>query len=189
VAIFPEEQNHVRQITAIDFFTVPTVTFRILYCFIVLRHNRREIVHFNVTANPNAQWTAQQITEAFPYDTAPKHLIRDRDGIYGKDFCRRVKAMSIKEVIIAPQAPWQNPFAERVIGSIRRECLDHMIIFNEIHLYQVLASYFEYYNSCRTHLSLDRNSPVPQDIEPQTKGKVISIPKAGGLHHRYSRVA
>jgi len=134
-------KNHVRQIAAIDFFTVPTVAFRILYCFIVLRHNRREIVHFNVTANPNAQWTAQQLTEAFPYDEAPKYLIRDRDGIYGKDFCRRVQAMSIKEVIIAPQSPWQNPFAERVIGSIRRECLDHFIILNQKHLIKILDEY------------------------------------------------
>lgn len=131
-----------------DFLTVPTVTFRALYCLIVLRHDRRSIVHFNIIANPTAEWTAQQIPEAFPYDEVPKYLIRDRDGAYGKDFCRRVKAMSIKEVMIAPQLPRQNPFAERVIGSIRRECLDHTIIFNEIHLYQVLASYFEYYNNC-----------------------------------------
>ena len=131
-------KNHVRQIAAIDFFAVPTVTFRILYCFIVLRHNRREIVHFNVTADPNAQWTAQQLTEASPYDEAPKYLIRDRDGIYGKDLCRRVQAMSIKEVIIAPRSPWQNPFAERVIGSIRRECLDHFIILNQKHLIKIL---------------------------------------------------
>jgi putative transposase len=182
-------KNHVRQIAAIDFFTVPTVTFRILYCFIVLRHNRREIVHFNVTANPNARWTAQQITEAFPYDAAPKYLIRDRDGIYGKDFCKRVTEMSIKEVIIAPRSPWQNPFAERVIGSIRRECLDHLIILGENHLHQILSSYFRYYNNCRPHLSLDRNSPSPRNVEPPLKGKVISIPEVGGLHHRYSRVA
>jgi putative transposase len=182
-------KNHVRQIAAIDFFTVPTVTFRILYCFIVLRHNRREIVHFNVTANPNARWTAQQINEAFPYDAAPKYLIRDRDGIYGKDFRKRVKEMSIKEVIIAPRSPWQNPFAERVIGSIRRECLDHLIILGENHLHQILSSYFRYYNNCRPHLSLDRNSPSPRNVEPPSKGKVISIPEVGGLHHRYSRVA
>ncbi len=182
-------KNHVRQIAAIDFFTVPTVTFRILYCFIVLRHNRREIVDFNVTANPNARWTAQQITEAFPYDVAPKYLIRDRDGIYGKDFRKRVKEMSIKEVIIAPRSPWQNPFAERVIGSIRRECLDHLITLGENHLHQILSSYFRYYNNCRPHLSLDRNSPSPRNVESPSKGKVISIPEVGGLHHRYSRVA
>ena len=123
------------------------------------------------------------------YDTAPQYLIRDRDGIYGKDFRRRVKAMSIQEIIIAPQSPRQNPFAERVIGSIRREYLDHLITFHEINLYRVLASYFEYHNNGRTHLSLDRNSPVPRYIEPPIKRKVISIPQALGLHHVYKRVA
>jgi len=182
-------KNHVKQIAAIDFFTVPTVTFRILYCFVVLRHDRRKIVHFDITANPTARWTAQQISEAFPYDSKPKYMIRDRDKIYGKACIQRVKAMGIEEVPTAPKSLWQNPYCERVVGSIRRECLDHMIIFNEIHLYRVLASYTEYYNNCRTHLSLDRNSPVHRDIEPPSKGKVISIPQVGGLHHVYKRVA
>jgi len=182
-------KNHVKHITAIDFFTVPTATFRILYCFIVLRHNRREIVHFNITANPSAQWTAQQITEAFPYDTAPKYLIRDRDGIYGTFFQQRVDNMGIEEVPIAPKSPWQNPYCERVIGSIRRECLDHFIILSENHLCCILKDYMDYYNNCRTHLSLDRNSPSLRDIEPPSKGKVISIPQVGGLHHVYKRVA
>jgi len=182
-------KNHFRQIAAIDFFTVPTVTFRILYCFIVLRYNRREIVHFNVTANPNARRTAQQITEAFPYDEAPKYLIRDRDKIYGTLFTQRVRVMGIKEVLIAPLSPWQNPFAERVIGSIRRECLDNFIILNERHLYRVLTSYFDYYNNSRTHLALERNSPVPHKTEHESKGNVISIPQVGGLHHVYKRVA
>jgi len=182
-------KNHVRQIAAIDFFTVPTVRFEILYCFIVLRHHRRRIVHFNVTRHPTARWTAQQITEAFPYDEAPKYLIRDRDGNYGKDFRRRVKAMSVKEILIAPQSPWQNPFAERVIGSIRRECLDHFVILNEKHLLRILDEYVEYYNNCRTHLSLKKNSPKPRTVERPEKGKVISIPKVGGLHHLYKRVA
>jgi putative transposase len=182
-------KNHVKQIAAIDFFTVPTVRFQILYCFIVLRHHRRRIVHFNVTANPNARWTAHQLTEAFPYDEAPKYLIRDRDGIYGNFFQQRVKKMGIREVLIAPKSPWQNPYCERVIGSIRRECLDHFIILSENHLCCILKDYMDYYNNCRTHLSLDRNSPSLRDIEPPSKGKVISIPKVGGLHHVYKRVA
>ncbi len=181
--------NHARQIAAVDFFTVPTVRFQILYCFIVLRHHRREIIHFNITRHPTAHWTAQQITEAFPYDTVPKYMIRDRDKIYGKAFTDRVKTMDIDEVLIAPRSPWQNPFAERVIGSIRRECLDHFIIFNERHLYQVLGAYVEYYNNARTHLSLDRNSPVPRTTQMPSQGKVVSIPHVGGLHHQYKRVA
>ncbi|MFB0553056.1 MAG: transposase [Phycisphaerae bacterium] len=182
-------KNHVKQIAAIDFFIVPTVRFQILYCFIVLRHHRRQIVHFNVTIRPTARWTAQQITEAFPYDTAPKYLIRDRDGIYGTFFEQRVENMGIKEVLIAPKSPWQNPYCERVIGSIRRECLDHCIILSENHLCRILKDYVYYYNNCRTHLSLDRNSPSLRDIEPPSKGKVISIPQVGGLHHVYKRVA
>jgi transposase InsO family protein len=182
-------KNHAKDIAAVDFFTVPTVTFRILYCFVVLRHHRRRIVHFNVTANPTAQWTAQQITEAFPYDTAPKYLIRDRDEIYGTISTKRIKAMHIEEVLIAPKSPWQNPFAERLIGSIRRECLDHFIIINQNHLLRILSEYMDYYNNCRTHLSLKKNSPVPRNIETSDKGKVVSIPKAGGLHHYYKRVA
>ena len=182
-------KNHVNQIAAIDFFTVPTVAFRILYCFIVLHHDRRKLVHFNATYNPTAQWTAQQLTEAFPYEETPKYMIRDRDAIYSEFFRKRVKKMGIKEVVIAPSSPWQNPYCERIIGSIRRECLDHMIILNENHLHRLLGSYFQYYHYSRTHLSLDRNSPIPRDIEPPAKGKIISLPQVGGLHHRYSRVA
>lgn len=182
-------KNHAKQIAAIDFFTVPTVRFHILYCFIVLRHYRRDIIHFNVTRHPTACWTAHQITAAFPYDSKPKYTIRDRDKICGKVFIDRMKAMDIDEVLIAPRSPWQNPFAERVIGSIRRECLDHFIIFNERHLYQVLGAYVKYYNNARTHLSLDRNSPVPRTTELPSQGTVVSIPQVGGLHHQYKRVA
>ncbi len=166
-------KNHVKQIAAVDFFTVPTVRFQILYCFIVLRHHRRRIVHFNITMHPTARWTAQQITEAFPYDTVPRYLIRDRDGIYGNFFQQRVKNMGIREVLIAPKSPWQNPYCERVIGSIRRECLDHFIILSGNHLCRILKDYMDYYNNCRTHLSLDRNSPSLRDIEPSSRGKVI----------------
>ncbi len=182
-------ENHVPDIAAIDFFVVPTARFRLLFCFIVLRHEQRRVVHFNVTAHPNARWTAQQVVEAFPYDEAPRFMIRDRDGIYGVDFRERVKHMGVEEVVTAPQSPWQNPFAERVIGSIRRDCLDHVIVFSEAHLMRILARYFAYYHEARTHLSLDRNAPVPRRIEHPSEGKVIAIPQVGGLHHRYTRAA
>jgi transposase InsO family protein len=181
--------NHVPDIVAVDFFTVPTATFRILFCFIVLRHDRRMVVHFNVTAHPTARWAAQQIVEAFPYDEAPSFLIRDRDGIYGVDFRQRVKHMGIEEVVTAPRSPWQNPYVERLIGSIRRECLNHVIVLNEAHVRRILASYFAYYHESRAHLSLERNAPVPRRVEHPSEGKVIAIPQVGGLHHRYRRAA
>jgi hypothetical protein len=182
-------ENHVPDIAAVDFFIVATARFRLLYCFLVLRHDRRRVVHFNVTAHPTARWTAQQVVEAFPYDEAPRFLIRDRDGIYGNDFRLRIKHMSIEEVVISYRSPWQSPFVERLIGSIRRECLDRLIVFNEAHLRRILTSYFAYYHEGRTHLSLDRNAPVPRRVEHPTEGKVIAIPQVGGLHHRYARAA
>jgi transposase InsO family protein len=181
--------NHVPDIAACDFFTVPTVTFRILYVFIVLRHDRRQVLHCNVTTNPYAEWTAQQIINAFPYEEASRFLLRDRDGIYGDYFKDRMKSMGIVEVPIAPRSPWQNPYCERVIGSIRRECLDHVIVLNEAHLKRILTEYLGYYHLSRPHLSLDRNSPTPREVEPPSLGKVIAIPHVGGLHHRYSRAA
>ena len=181
--------NHVHDIAACDFFTVPTVTFRVLYVFIVLSHERRRIVHFNVTTNPHAEWTAQQIVNAFPYDEAPRFLIRDRDGIYGNCFQDRVENMGIEEVPIAPRSPWQNPYCERVIGSIRRECLNHVIVLNERHLCRILSEYFDYYHNARCHLSLDRNSPNPRRVEPSSEGEVVSLPQLGGLQHRYTRRA
>lgn len=182
-------ENHVPDIAAIDFFVVPTVRFHVLYCFLVLRHDRRRVVHFNVTAHPTARWTAQQVVEAFPYDEAPRFLIRDHDSIYGVDFRKRIKHLGIEEVVIAPRSPWQNPFAERVIGSIRHECLDHLIVINEAHLIQILRDYFAYYHESRTHLSLERNAPLPREVEPPSQGRVIAIPQVGGLHHRYTRAA
>jgi hypothetical protein len=182
-------ENHVPDIAAIDFFVVPTVRFRLLYCFIVLRHDRRQVAHFNVTAHPTARWTAQQVVEAFPFDEAPRFLIRDHDGIYAQDFCERVRHMGIEEVIIAYRSPWQSPCVERLIGSIRRECLDHMIAFSEAHLRRILTSYLACYHDSRTHLSLDRNAPVPRQAEPPERGEVIAIPQVGGLHHRYTRAA
>ena len=162
--------NHVPDIAACDFFTIPTVTFRVLYVFLVLRHDRRQVVHFNVTANPYAEWTAQQIIHAFPYEQAPRFLLRDRDGIYGVYFQKRVKSMGIEEVPIAPRCSWQNPYCERVIGSIRRECLERVIVLNEAHLKRILIEYFAYYHHCRPHLSLDRNSPTPREVEPPSQG-------------------
>ncbi len=181
--------NHVRDIVAVDFFTVPTATFRILFCFVVLRHDRRFVVHFNVTANPTGRWTAQQIVEAFPNDEAPRFLIRDRDSIYGELFRQRIKHLCIEKVVIAYRSPWQNPFVERLIGSIRRDCLDHVIVLNERHLRRILTDYFHYYHHARAHLSLDRNSPVPREVEPPERGKVSSFPMVSGLHHRYRRAA
>jgi transposase InsO family protein len=182
-------ENHTDCIAGIDFFTVPTATFRILYVFIVLSHDRRHIVHFNVTAHPTAIWTAQQLVEAFPFESAPRYLLRDRDSIYGERFRKRMKSLGIKEVLTAPRSPWQNPYVERIIGSIRRECLNHVIIINERHLRRQLKSYSTYYNEARTHLSLDKQSPVPRSIEPPEQGKVVAISHVGGLHHEYRRAA
>src|SRR3989440_11500148 len=144
-------QNHLTDLVSIDFFVVPTATFRVLYVFVVLLHHRRQVVHFNVTDSPTAAWTAQQIVEAFPDDSAPRYLLRDRDGIYGGQFRRRVSGMGIAEVLTAPRSPWQNPFAERVIGTIRRELLDPVIVLNEEHLRRRLHSYLRYYHGSRTH--------------------------------------
>jgi transposase InsO family protein len=181
--------NHVGQIAAIDFFTVPTATFRTLYCFVVLLHERREVIHFNVTAHPTACWTAQQIIEAFPEETAPHYLLRDRDQIYGEEIRRRVTGMHIEETLTSPRSPWQNPYVERLIGTIRRECLDHLIVMNEEHLRRILREYFEYYHESRPHQSLERNSPRPREVDPPAQGKVISLPQVAGLHHRYRRAA
>jgi len=182
-------ENHVRDIIAVDFLVVATVSFRLLYCFLVLRHDRRRVVHFNVTPYPTARWTAQQVVEAFPFDEMPRFLIRDHDGIYGQDFRDRIKHLGIEEVIIAYRSPWQSPYVERLIGSIRRECLDRVIVLNEAHLHRILRAYFAYYHEARTHLSLDRNAPIPRKVEPPSRGPVIAIPQVGGLHHRYTRAA
>ena len=180
---------HARDLVAIDFFVVPTITFHLLFVFVILRHHRRELLHVNVTDHPSAVWTARQVIAAFPDETGPKYLLRDRDSIYGEAFTRRVDHMGIRQVLTAPRAPWQNPFAERVIGSIRRECLDHVIILSEAHLCRVLRAYLAYYNTTRPHQSLDNNSPLPRVVEPSPGGRIIAIPQVGGLHHRYTRVA
>ncbi len=181
--------NHAEGIAAIDMFVVASASFRLLYVLIILAHDRKKIVRTAVTEHPTAAWLSRQVTEAFPWDTAPRYLLRDRDASYGLAFRSRVEAMGIKEVITAPRSPWQNAYVERVIGSIRRECLDHIVIFNERHLRRVLTSYVDYYQRTRTHLSLDKDCPDPRPIMPRRIGKAIAIPQVGGLHHRYERLA
>jgi transposase InsO family protein len=182
-------RNHAEGITAIDMFVVASASFRLLYVMIILAHDRRRIMRTAVSEHPTAVWLSRQLTEAFPWDTAPRYLLRDRDASYGSYFSSRVEAMGITEVIAAPRSPWQNAYVERVIGSIRRECLDHIVIFNERHLHRVLSSYVDYYHRTRTHLSLDKGCPDPRPILPRRIGKVIAIPQVGGLHHRYDRLA
>jgi len=182
-------RNHLPDIAAIDMFVVATATFRLLYALIVLSLDRRRVVHFEVTQNPTQVWLSGQMTEAFPWDTAPRYLLRDRDKSYGPAFRYRVRAMGITEVITAPRSPWQNPYAERLIGSIRRECLDHVIILNERHLRRVLSSYFQYHHDARTHLSLNKDCPRPRRVQLPSAGNIIAFPEVGGLHHRYERRA
>ena len=182
-------RNHLGAVAAMDFFVVPTATFRLLYVLVILRHERRKMIHFNMTDTPTATWTAQQIVNAFPYDTSPQYLLRDRDSIYGSTFVQRVEGMGIQQKLIAPRSPWQNPHVERLIGSIRRECLDRVIILDERQLKQILESYFQYYHGVRPHQSLDHDSPVPRPVQSPDCGKVIEIPLVGGLHHHYLRQA
>ena len=181
--------NHVDDLVSVDFFTVPTVTFRVFFVFIVLSHHRRRVIHFNVTEQPTSAWPAQEIVEAFPWDTAPRYLPRDRDGIYGRYFRRRVSGMGIDEVPIAARSPWQSPYVERLIGSIRRECLDHMIVLNEQHLRRTIASHLRYYHAARTHLSLDKDAPDGRTVHPPEAGKVVALPHPDSLQHRYVRLA
>jgi transposase InsO family protein len=180
---------------SVDFFTVPTARLRVLFVFVVLAHDRRRVLHFNVTEHPTAAWTTQQIVDAFPDDSAPAYLLRDRDSVYGHVFRQRLKGMGVGEVLTAPHSPWQNPFAERLIGSIRRECVDHIVVdhivvLGEQHLRRTLARYFAYYPGARTHLSLDKDAPHGRPIERPELGRIIPIREVGGgLHHRYTRRA
>ena len=181
--------NHVKDLVACDFFPVPTASFKVLFVFILLAHERRRIIHFNITEHPTAQWTIQQIVEAFPWDTAPRYLLRDRDSIYGEHFQQRIKNMGSEEVKIAPRSPWQNPYCERVIGSIRRECLNDVIVLNAQHLERLLRSYVGYYHTWRTHRSLAMDAPDPRVMQPRERGPVRKRPEVGGLHHHYERRA
>ena len=182
-------RNHGEQMASIDFFSVPTAPFRVLFVFVVLSHARRRVLHFRVTEHPTQEWTVQQIRNAFPWDEAPQYLLRDRDAIYGADFAVLTKGMGIEDVITAPRCPWQNPYVERLVGSIRRECLDHIIVWNQRSLCRTLRRYFAYYERSRTHLALGKDAPEPRAVEKPELGRVIAIPQVGGLHHRYQRRA
>ena len=178
--------NHAPDIAAMDLFVVPTIGFSLLYAFVIVRLDRRQVVWINVTQNPTAEWIARQLTEAFPWDEAPRYLIRDRDQIYGRIVTSRIGAMGIRDKPTAAASPWQNGFAERLIGSIRRECLDHFVVLGEAHLRQILHSYVEYYNKIRPHRSLDKDAPVSRSV--QRTGIINSSSILGGLHHHYVRV-
>jgi putative transposase len=182
-------ENHVNSLVSVDFFTVPTIRFQLLYVFLVLAHDRRRIVHFNVTPHPTAEWTAQQLREAFLFDQAPRYLLRDRDHIFGNEFIKQVKDLGIEEVLSAPRSPWQRAYVERVIGTLRRECLDHVIVFNEASLRRHVKSFVTYYHESRTHLSLAKDAPEPRAVQPPEVGRIVAMPQVGGLHHRYGRRA
>jgi transposase InsO family protein len=182
-------RNQTAGIAAIDLFVVASASFRLLYVMIILAHDRRKIVRFDVTRHPTAGWLARQVTEAFPWDTAPRYLLRDRDASYGAELRRQVDAMGITEVVTASRSPWQNAFVERMIGSLRRECLDHIVICNERHLRRVLSTYIDYYHQTRTRLSLGKDCPDPRPVMPPRIGRVVAIPQVNGLHHRYERLA
>jgi transposase InsO family protein len=178
--------NHAPDIAAMDLLVVPAIGFDLLYAFVLVRLGRRELIWINVTAHPTAEWVARQITEAFPWNEAPRFMIRDRDRIYGAVVRRRLRAMGIRDKPIAPASPWQNGFAERLIGSIRRECLDHIIVLGETHLRRFLKSYARYYNETRTHLALDKDTPLSRTVK--RAGRILCRPVLGGLHHEYIRI-
>jgi putative transposase len=182
-------KNHAGDLMALDFFTVPTATFRVLFVLVLLTHSRRRLVHFNVTEHPTAEWTARQLLEACAQEEAPRYLIRDRDRVYGERFSCQAETLEIREVVIAPRSPWQNAYAERVIGSIRRECLDHIVVIGERHLRRILSQYVGYYNRTRTHLALSKDPPERRAVQRPSEGTVIEFPRVGGLHHEYVRRA
>jgi transposase InsO family protein len=179
-------RNHTDGIASMDLFVVPTISFRLLYGFLILQHRRRMILWIGVTAHPSAEWIARQLTEAYAWAQAPQYIIRDRDGVYGDLLIRRLRAMGIRDRPIAPRSPWQNGHTERLIGSIRRECLDHVVVFGEQHLRQLLGSYQRYYNDARTHLSVNKDAPVSRAV--QAVGRIVAVPHLGGLHHQYVRI-
>jgi transposase InsO family protein len=179
-------RNHAAGTASIDLFAVRTISFKLLYGLAILHHGRRRLVRIGVTPSPTAEWIAGQVTEAFPWDEAPRYLIRDRDGAFGPAYTRRVRSMGIRDHPISPRSPWQNGHVERLIGSIRRECLDHTIVFGEAHLRRILTAYASYYNQVRTHLSLDKDAPDHRRAQPV--GNVTGLPVLGGLHHHYVRI-
>jgi len=182
-------EDHVGDLVSIDFLVVPTVKFRLLFVRIFLARERRRVVHFNVTAHPSEDWTARQVLEAFPWEEAPRYMLRDRDSICGACSCGRLRNVGIKEVVIAPRSPWQAPHAERAIGSIRRGCLDHVLVLDEGHLKKNLSRYLACYHAFRTHRSLDMDCPVPRPVQEPRRGKVVAFPEVGALHHHCGRMA
>jgi len=182
-------KHHLTECVSMDFFTVPTIHFKVLFVLVVLSHHRRQVIHCNVTENPTAQWTGQQMVEAFPWESPPKYLLRDRDAIYGEAFRRRVASLGLEQVLSAPRSPWQNPYVERVIGTLRRECFDHVIVVNASHARRILTDYLHYYHRWRTHLSLAMDSPDSRPVQPPDRGAVVEFSEVDGLHHHYERVA
>ena len=182
-------RNRVGTLAAMDFFVVPSVSFRLLYVFILLSHSRRRVVHFHVTTTPTAEWVSQQLRQAFPFETAPRYLIRDRDGIYGDEVRRCLASLNVAEVVAAPRSPWQNPYCERLVGTLRRELLNGVIVLNERHLRRILSSYITYSHQARPHMGLGNNAPEPRAVEPPECGRVVAEQMVGGLHHRYRRCA
>ena len=180
-------RNHIGEIVAIDFFTVPTIRLRVLFVFLVLEHQRKRVLYFGVTEHLIAEWAAQQVVEAFAEQGAKRYLVRDRDATYGNEFRRRIKSLGMKEVVSTPRSPWQNAFAERMIGSIRRECLDHVVVLSQRHLRKLLKSYFIYYHRSRTHLVLAKDAPESRAV--MSRGEIVAIPQVGGLHRWYERRA
>jgi len=177
--------NHADGIASMDLFVVPTISFRLLYGFLILQHCRRELLWLGVTARPSADWIARQLTEAYGWQQTPAYIVRDRDCVYGDIVLKRLRAMGIRDRPISPWSPWQNGYSERLIGSIRRECLDHVVVFGERHLRHLLNSYQKYYNEARTHLSLHKDAPIPRAVH--TVGRTLAVPVLGGLHHQYFR--
>jgi transposase InsO family protein len=178
-------RNHADGIASMDLFVVPTISFRLLYGFLILQHSRRELLWLAVTARPSAHWIARQLTEAYGWQQTPRYIVRDRDCVYGDVVLQRLRAMGIRDRPISPRSPWQNGYSERLIGSIRRDCLDHVVVFGERHLRHLLNSYQKYYNEARTHLSLHKDAPIPRAV--QTVGRTLAMPVLGGLHHQYFR--
>jgi putative transposase len=181
--------NHLCETLAIGFAVVPTITFGLMYVFFVLSLDRRRILHFNVTKHPTASWTAHQVVQAMDFETPGRYLLRDNDSIYGREFRRRLEGLGLEQIRTALRSPWQNGYAERWVGSLRRDCLDHVIAVNERQLRRVIREYVEYYHADRTHLGLDKDAPDGRELEPPEVGKIVALPRVGGLYHRYTRRA
>jgi transposase InsO family protein len=179
-------RNHADSIAAADLFVVPTIGFKLLYGLVILGHGRRRLIHYAVTAHPTSEWVARQIVEGFPWDQTPAYLVRDRDAVYGSVVKRRLRGLGIRDRPIAPASPWQNAYVERLIGSVRRECIDHVIILGEAHLRRIMSRYASYYNQSRTHLALEKDAPISRPV--QSFGRIITEPMVAGLHHRYARI-